>query len=153
MGVVSFYQLGASPLAEALMALIGKARGAGLRIVLRGSDPAQMAALDAALWLGPADSFLAHGLAGGPHDADQPVLLTTLPDAPNGADCLMAVGGAPVSPTEAGKYARSMILFDGADDAALQAARAQWRSLTAAACKAEFWAQQDGRWLKMAESK
>ena len=77
MGDVYFYHLTRQPLEHTLPALLGKARQAGWRIAVRGTDAARMAWLDDQLWLGADDAFLPHGLAGGPHDADQPILLTT----------------------------------------------------------------------------
>ena len=56
--------------------------------------------LDQKLWLGPEEKFLAHGLAGGAHDALQPVLLSASPGNGNDAECLMAVDGAEVAASE-----------------------------------------------------
>jgi len=131
--------------------LLGKARQAGWRIAVRGTDQARLSWLDEKLWLGPEESFLAHGIAGSDHDADQPILLTT-GDAVNDAVCLMAVDGAEVSSDEVNALERVCILFDGNDDAALSAARTQWKTLTAAGCSAQYWSEDSGRWEKKAES-
>ena len=77
MGAVYFYHLTRRPLEHTLPTLLDKARGAGWRVAVRGPDPDRLAWLDEKLWLGPEDRFLPHGLAGGPHDAAQPILLTT----------------------------------------------------------------------------
>ena len=114
----------------------------------RGAD--RLDWLDEKLWLG--EGFLPHGRAGGEFDADQPVLLTTSAEAPNGAVCLMAVDGADVTPEEVGSLERSCILFDGNDGNAVEAARDQWRKLTEAGCSAQYWSQESGRWAKKAES-
>ena len=45
-----------------------------------------------------------------------------------------------------------MVLFDGNDPAAVEAARGQWRRLTGAGAKAQYWAEAGGRWQKKAES-
>ena len=76
MGAVYFYHLTRQPLEHTLPVLLDKARQAGWRIAVRGTDPARMDWLDEKLWLGPEDGFLPHGRAGGPHDAEQPILLT-----------------------------------------------------------------------------
>ncbi len=110
-----------------------------------------MAWLDEKLWLGPEDGFLPHGIAGGPADADQPVLLTTAADLPNGAVCLMTVDGAEVSKDEVQAMERVCVLFDGNDPAAVQAARVQWKTLTDAGCSAQYWSEESGRWEKKAE--
>lgn len=148
MGAVFFYELQGAPLETTLPMLLDKARGQGWRVLVRGTDPALLAQLDAALWQGPVDHFLPHGLAGGPHDADQPVLLGDLP-ATDFA-CVMAVGGAAVTPEEAVQLARACILFDSAEDAKAQA-RLQWKTLTDAGIAAQYWAQEGGRWVKKAE--
>ncbi|MFT7593460.1 MAG: DNA polymerase-3 subunit chi [Paracoccaceae bacterium] len=151
MGAVYFYHLTRQPLEHTLPLLLGKARGADWRIAVRGRDASRMAWLDERLWMGPDDGFLPHGLAGGPHDADQLILLTTAPEAANAPDCLMAVDGADVSAPEVDALQRVCILFDGNDPDALQAARGQWKALTDAGCAAQYWSEESGRWEKKAE--
>jgi DNA polymerase-3 subunit chi len=151
MGAVYFYHLTRSGLAETLVLLLGRALGTGWRVAVRARDPALLERLDGELWLRPEDGFLPHGLAGGPHDADQPVLLTTAASLPNGARCVMAVDGAEVSAAEATALERVCILFDGNDPAAVEAARGQWRGLTGAGVPAQYWSEQGGRWEKRAE--
>ncbi len=151
MGAAYFYHLTRSPLDQALALLIERARAQGWRVAVRGGDAQRLAWLDEKLWLGPEDGFLPHGLAGGPQDADQPVLLTTAAEAPNGAACVMAIDGAPVTAEEAARLERLCILFDGNDAAALQTARTQWKSLTAAGAAAQYWSEESGRWEKKAE--
>lgn len=151
MGAAYFYHLTRRPLEETLPVLLDKARGAGWRIAVRGRDPERMAWLDDRLWVGPEESFLAHGLAGGPHDALQPILLTAGPDAANGPECVMAVDGAAVSAEEVQALNRVCILFDGTDPEAVQHARTQWKALTDAGCSAQYWSEESGRWEKKAE--
>ncbi|MEM6489633.1 MAG: DNA polymerase III subunit chi, partial [Pseudomonadota bacterium] len=91
MAEVAFYHLTDTPLEAVLPTLIGRARTAGWRVAVRGTDVGRMDWLDEKLWLGPEEGFLPHGRAGGPHDADQPVLLTTEAAIPNAAACLMSV--------------------------------------------------------------
>ncbi len=145
-----FYHLTRSP-AEALVpVLIAKSRAAGWVVELRGTDPARLDRLDGVLWQRD-DGFLPHGLAGGPHDARQPVLLTVAGQAaPNDPQCLIAVDGAEVSGKEAKTLQRTCILFDGNDPAAVEHARNQWRALTGAGVAAEYWSEADGRWQKKA---
>ena len=152
MGAAYFYHLTRQPLEAALPMLLGKARGAGWRIAVRGREAARMDWLDEKLWLGPEDGFLPHGRAGGAHDADQPVLLTTDASLANGAACLMAVDGADVSADEVQALQRVCILFDGNDDDAVQVARGQWKALTEAGCAAQYWSQESGAWAKKAEA-
>lgn len=152
MGAAYFYHLTRRPLEATLPMLVGKAFQAGWRVAVRGVDPGRMDWLDQKLWQGPEEGFLPHGLAGGPHDADQPVLLTTASDMPNAAACLMTVDGAGVEPDEVQRLERVCILFDGNDPDAVQVARGQWKALTGAGCSAQYWSEESGRWEKKAEA-
>lgn len=145
MGSALFYHLTRSGPKQLLPVLIGKSLQAGWRIELRGRDRSAQAALDESLWQG--DGFLPHGLAGGPHDARQPVLLTVEGQvAGNAPACVISLEGATVSAAEVAALERACILFDGNDPAALERARDQWRALKAAAAVAEYWSEAGGRW-------
>ncbi|RME14421.1 MAG: DNA polymerase III subunit chi [Alphaproteobacteria bacterium] len=157
MGEIFFYHLTRSPLEEALPMLLERALGAGWRVAVRGREEARLAWLDEQLWLrGGEESFLPHGLAGGAHDARQPILLTAArapaTEAPNRPACLVSVDGAEVTAQEVALLERAMILFDGNDAQALERARGQWRALTAAGVRAKYWSQQSGRWEMKAQS-
>ena len=151
MGEAFFYHMTRSPLEETLPVLLGKALEAGWRVALRARDGDRLDRLDQRLWLGPEEGFLPHGRAGGPHDADQPVLLTCGTERPNGADCLICVDGAEITADEVGEATRAMVLFDGNDAVAVDTARGQWRALTGAGAKAKYWSQESGRWEMKAE--
>jgi DNA polymerase-3 subunit chi len=152
MGAAYFYHLTRAPLNVTLSMLLDKARGAGWRVAVRGTLPAQMDKLDTELWTaGGDDAFVPHGRAGQPHEADQPILLTTTVDMPNGASCLMTVHGAEVDPGEVKSLDRVCVLFDGNDEAAVAQARTQWKALTDAGCAAQYWSEASGRWEKKAE--
>ncbi|WP_209426633.1 DNA polymerase III subunit chi [Pararhodobacter sp. SW119] len=148
MAVARFYHLTRDPPEALLPALIGKALEQGLRVAVRGRDLARLEALDLALWR--AEGFLPHGLCGGPHDADQPVLLcheeTPAPELPNSPRCLITLEATSVGKDEAEALERLCIVFDGTDEAAVTAARVQWRELTAAGVAAEYWNRESGRW-------
>ncbi|SMO57254.1 DNA polymerase III subunit chi [Paracoccus laeviglucosivorans] len=145
MGSALFYHLTRSGPAQLLQTLLGKSLQAGWRVEVRGRDRARQVGLDETLWL--AEGFLPHGLAGGPHDARQPVLLTVEgQDAGNQPRCLIAVDGAEVQGAECAALERACIVFDGNDPDALDRARAQWRTLKAAGVTAEYWSEADGRW-------
>ncbi len=151
MGAVYFYHLTRSPLEAALPMLLDRAMAAGWRVAVRAREAARVEWLDAKLWLGPDDGFLPHGVAGDPHDALQPVLLTK-GELPDGVACLMAVDGAEVDVAECQKVERTCILFDGNDAQSLAAARIQWKALTGAGLQAQYWSEESGRWQKKAEA-
>ncbi len=152
MGAAFFYHLTRSTPETVVAMLATKSLQAGWHVVVRGQDPARLDRLDHELWLGPEEGFLPHGLAGGAHDAAQPVLLTTGDDIPNGAQCLITLEGAQVTPADCTARERVCILFDGNDEAAVDQARGQWRALTGAGCAAQYWSEESGRWQKKAES-
>jgi DNA polymerase-3 subunit chi len=151
-GEVGFYHLTATPLDAALPVMLEKALSRGWRAEVRGRDPARLEALDRALWTWREDAFLPHGLAGGRHDARQPVLLTTAP-AGEAREALFLVAGAAFDAGEAAARTRVALVFDGADERAVEDARGAWRAATAAGLRAVYWAQEEGgRWTKRRES-
>lgn len=152
MGTVLFYHQTRTTPADTLAVNAPRALAQGWRVMVRGTDAAALDHLDAALWLKSGDDgFLPHGLAGGPHDADQPVLLGTGQPA-NGARVLALIDGAGAADAEIAGMERVWVLFDGNDPDRLQAARAQWKAVTAAGHAAQYWSEDSGRWEKKAES-
>ena len=153
MGAAYFYHLTESSLEKALPLLLSKAREQGWRVEVRGTNADRMAALDVALWDCGETAFLAHGLAGGPHDAHQPILLTSDGrPALNEPNCIVCVDGATISAEDVIRVERTMIIFSGFDDGLVQLAREAWKGLTSQNVSAQYWAQEDGRWTKKAES-
>jgi DNA polymerase-3 subunit chi len=152
MGTVMFFHLMQSAPADTLAVNAPRALGQGWRVMVRGTDPALLDLLDQALWLrGGDDSFLPHGLEGGPHDADQPVLLG-LGGPVNDARVLALVDGAEATDAEIAEMERVWVLFDGNDPDRLQAARGQWKAMTTAGHAAQYWSEESGKWEKKAES-
>lgn len=152
MGTVMFFHLMQSAPADTLAINAPRALAQGWRVMVRGTDLAALERLDGQLWLkGGDDSFLPHGLEGGPQDADQPVLLGL--GAPvNGAKVLALVDGAEALDAEIATMERVWVLFDGNDSSRLQAARGQWKAMTSAGHAAQYWSEESGRWEKKAES-
>ena len=146
-----FYHLTESTVDQTARMLIEKSLQAGWRVAVHGTDLERLKWLDEKLWLGPEDGFLPHGLAGGDHDAAQPVLLTADTDAPNQPDCVMSIDGAEIKPGIVQSKERAFILFDGQDGDAVARAREQWKTLTEAGVSAQYWAQEAGRWVMKAE--
>lgn len=150
MGVVMFYHLTRSAPEETLAMLLPRALGQGWRVMVRGTDRAALERLDTRLWMDEANPFLPHGMEGGPHDADQPVLLG-LGAMTNRAQGLFLIDGAETTAEEARPLERVWLLFDGGDGAQLAAARQKWKSLTEAGLSAQYWSEESGRWEKKAE--
>jgi DNA polymerase-3 subunit chi len=119
-------------------------------VVIRGREAAEIQQLDDALWQGPAEEFLPHGLAGAAQEADQPVLLALEGhEAPH--DCLICISGSAVTADEVLSSKRVCILFQDDNGQHIQNARAQWKSLTEAGIAAKYWSQAQGNWTLQAE--
>ncbi len=149
MALVMFYQLSVSTAEDALSLILPRALQQGWRVMVRGTDAARLDRLDAKLWLGA--DFLPHGREGGPHDADQPVLIGQ-GAAANNADALALIDGAEATEAEILQMQRVWLLFEKTDDARLAAARARWKALSAAGVAAQYWSDEAGRWEKKAEN-
>jgi DNA polymerase III subunit chi len=147
---VLFYHLQRKPFEAVLPALLEKSLERGWRAVVQATSAERLAALDDHLWTFSDESFLPHATDKEPDAAEQPVVLTLGEGNPNAAAIRFLVEGAPV-PAEVGGYERVVRIFDGEDEEALAAARADWKSVKAAGHEATYW-QQDprGRWEKKA---
>lgn len=144
---ILFYHLTRQPLDKALPALLEKCIERKWSVVVQASSPERVSALDDALWIYSDESFLPHGA--GPDGADEPVWLTDTEANPNGAAVRALVDGA--APPDLSPYERALILFDGNDQEALDAARGQWKSLKALGHAVTYWKQgDDGRWKREA---
>ncbi len=150
MGLVMFYHLTRSGAVDTLITLITRASARNWRVMVRGGDEAHLARLDDLLWVNPADGFLCHGLVGGAHDGDQPVLLGQGPVV-NAAKVLALIDGALPIPDEIATLERVWVLFDGGDAGALDAARGLWRRVTEAGHPAQYWTEDTGSWLMKME--
>lgn len=109
-------------------------------------DSDQLARLDAALWEQQPEHFLAHGTAGGPHDARQPILLGETCAAANGAELLALADG--VWREEAEAFARVFLFFDESGRAA---ARQVWKQFDGREdVEREFYELDGGKWARKA---
>ncbi|MBP7002843.1 DNA polymerase III subunit chi [Amaricoccus sp.] len=147
MAEVLFYRLSESPVEAALPGLLGRSLERGWRVLLRIGADAGLAFLDERLWTFRDDTFLPHGVAGGRHDASQPVLLTRGSDNANAANVLMLVMGARAGVDEMARYDRACLFFEAGDAAAVETARDDWRAVVAAGLPAKYWAEEGGRWV------
>lgn len=145
---VWFYHLERTGLDQALPELLEKTLARGWKAVVRTPAPERIEHLDGWLWAYRDDSFLPHAPAAEPGAARQPILLTTETGNPNAADALFLVDGA--EPGELGGYTRCVVLFDGANDEQLAAARALWSRLKGQGLPVSYWKQQARGWEKQA---
>ncbi len=146
---IGFYHLTRTRLDQALPRLLGRVLAAGGRAFVLCGDIERARALDAALWTVAEPDWLPHGLAGGEHDAMQPVLIGTADVAPgNGARFLFLVDGA--DSARLSDYDRVLDLFDGADAQAVAAARGRWAAAKAGGHALAYWQQGSGGWEKKA---
>lgn len=150
MALAMFYHLTRSTAEDTVQMLLPRALQMGWRVMIRGTNAAALGHLDSQLWLGADDGFLPHGLSGGKHDADQPVLIGAGP-ASNGARGIFLIDGAVASIDEARQMDRVWLLFDSADPEAMTAARGEWKRLTDAGIPAQYWSEDSGRWEKKSE--
>ena len=140
---VDFYQLSTTPVEDALPALAVKMRESGAWVLVVSGDQAQLTRLSEALWA-VKDNFLAHGLAGGLHDARQPILLANNLDASNAARFLALADGK--WREGAKEFERVFLLFD---NSMIDDARATWRSLDGReGLERKFWRQEGKGWVE-----
>ena len=147
---ILFYHLQGQKLEGVLTPLLEKSLERGWKVIVQGASEERIDALDAHLWTYRDDSFLPHGTWREPEAAAQPVLLTVNEGNPNAANVRFLIDGAPV-PGDADAYARIVLVFDGEDEDAVTAARAQWTDAKAKGFEATYWQpDENGRWVKKA---
>ena len=140
-----FYHLTRTTAEQALPALLGRTLAAGKRAVVR-CDAARVAAWDTALWVCAAPDWLPHGTAAMGEADLQPIWITELDEAPNGATFLFLLDGQ--ESARLASFERVFDLFDGGDGAAVAAARARWRAAQAAGHALTYWQQGARGWEK-----
>ena len=126
--------------------------GRGWRVVVQTVDDLRLKALDDLLWTFDKTSFLPHATMREANAAAQPVLLTTDAGNANAAQMRVYVEGAEIAPDLAkDAYERVIVMFDGANEAELEAARAQWTRLKREGFALEYWQQgETGGWKRTA---
>lgn len=144
-----FYHLEQASPDAVLPDLLEKTRARGWKALVVSPDEDRLKLLDMALWTERAESFLPHGLAREAHAERQPILLSSEQDPVNGAECLFLLDGE--LPTDPDAFTRTLLLFDGHDEQAIQAARGLWKTSAAAGHTISYWKQSEtGRWEKKA---
>jgi len=147
---ILFYQLKGQSLEQVLPPLIQKSLERGWRVAVQASSDERIEALDAHLWTWRDDAFVPHGTWREAEAAQQPVLLMLDETNPNGAAVRFLVEGASM-PGDIAAYQRLVVLFDGEDPEALEAARARWGKAKEDGFAVTYWlADTNGRWQRQA---
>ena len=142
---IRFYHLQRTALEAALPPMLEKTLERGHRAVVMAGSEERVEHLTDHLWTYNDRSFLPHGSARDGNAAQQPIWLTTADENPNEAQVLFLTDGA--SSEKIAGYELCVELFDGNDDAAVQAARARWKSYKDAGHTLTYWQQSaEGRW-------
>lgn len=141
---IDFYHLTSAPLERVLPSICDKVVASGQRLLIVAASD-RLPALDRELWTYAPEAFLPHGVAGGPRDADQPVLLSAETEAANGARNIAIADG---------EWRDAALSFDRAffffDAATIDNARTSWRALKDRhGAERHYWKQdEDGRWVE-----
>lgn len=144
-----FYHLLRFRLEEALPRLLERVLASGQRAVVVAGSAERVEDLTLMLW-DQRDLWIPHGSARDGYAGDQPVWLTDDPqDCPNGAQVLVLCDG--MDSPRAAKMNRTLDLFNGHDDAAVEAARERWKARQTAGFSLYYWRQDEvGRWTEQA---
>ncbi len=146
MSDIGFYHLTRSTAEQALPALLGRTLQTGARALVLCGSPARVEALDQALWLCPEPDFLPHGTTRMGHAELQPIWISDVPENPNGAGYLFLLDGANMP--DLAEFSRVFDLFDGNDEAAVQAARQRYKAAREAGHGLTYWQQTAKGWEK-----
>ena len=141
---VDFYQLTRDPAEKVLPIIAQKILNNGQRFFIVATKELQLEKVSVALWALKPDSFLAHQRAGVGDDSRQPILLSNLVAATNGARFVAIADG--IWREEALEFERIFYLFppERTDDA-----RAAWRALAEnEAVERRYWKQDGGKWVQ-----
>ena len=154
---VRFYHLQRARLEEVLPVILERCHQRGERALVLAGSTERVEALAALLWTYRPDSFLPHGTARDGEAARQPVFLAPADSLageaanPNGAPVLILSDGA--RHPQIGGFRLVCELFDGHDEAAVAAARAQWRTCREAGHAVVYFQQGDnGKWQETARA-
>jgi DNA polymerase-3 subunit chi len=147
---IVFYHLKGQSLEQVLPSLLQRSLERGWRVTVQGATDERIAALDAHLWTWRDDAFLPHGTWREAGATEQPILLTTNDDNPNGAAVRFLVEGASM-PGDPSIYQRVVLLFDDDDPDAVEQARTRWSEAKAAGFDVTYWQpDENGRWQRKA---
>lgn len=147
---IRFYHLQRSSLDAALPRMLERTYERGERAVVLLGSAERVEVLASRLWTYGEGSFLPHGTARDGRPEAQPIWLTAEDENPNDAQVLFLADGA--RSDRVGSYVKCVELFDGADEAAVAAARRRWQDYQAQGHKLLYFQQDEaGRWQLKAE--
>ena len=150
MSEVWFYHLENQPLDHVLPRIVAKAIERGLPLVIETTSTEQVMKISDMLWAAEDVAFLPHGFEGDGQGELQPVWLTSGTDNPNQSKMRIYTHGA--IPTDIATLSRAMLMLDGSDPQALDAARAEWKRHKADGHSVSYWRQDEsGKWQNQAK--
>jgi DNA polymerase-3 subunit chi len=145
---VLFYHLQNMALDNVLPPLLEKSIERGWRVVVQGTSEERADALDAHLWTYRDDSFLPHATWRVSDAQDQPIVLAIGEANPNRANVRFLIENAAL-PGDCDRYERIVVVFNGDEDEALNAARAAWSDCKSRGFAVTYWQADDyGRWQR-----
>jgi DNA polymerase-3 subunit chi len=145
---VLFYHLQNMSLENVLPPLLEKTFERGWRAVVHTTSEERADALDAHLWTYRDDSFLPHATWRIKDACEQPIVLTIDGHNPNQATVMFLIDNAPL-PENPEVYERLVLVFDGDDGVALEAARTVWADCKSRGFDVTYWQADDrGRWQR-----
>jgi DNA polymerase III subunit chi len=149
MGEVFFYHLEGSVAEDVLPDLLQRGVARGLKLAVEVPDAERLQTFSQKLWALEDVAFLAHGLEGEPFPEKQPIWLAAGDGNPNNATFRFYFGGA--FPALDVGYERVSVLFEGANESELQAARQSWRDFKSRGAVVKYWKKDEtGRWADLA---
>jgi DNA polymerase-3 subunit chi len=142
---VDFYQLSRDPAELVLPRLAQGTLDAGERLLVVSEDADQLVRISEVLWTHKPETFLANGMAGGTHDARQPILLSQTAQPANGARYLALADGVWRDMPEGLDPAERVFLLFPPER--IDNARGCWRMLgTHEGVERKYWRQDGGKW-------
>jgi DNA polymerase III subunit chi len=142
---IMFYHLEHKPWEQVLPAQLSKALDRGWRCVVQIGREERVEDVSELLWKNETDIFLTHGTKADGKADRQLIWLTAETDNPNSATVRFFIEGAIVE--NVAELTRAAILFDGRDENAVTAARADWKRLKAEGHEISYWQQDENyRW-------
>jgi DNA polymerase-3 subunit chi len=150
MADVAFYHLQTVSLETALPQLLAKCLERDWRVVVEVGEPSRLKELDDHLWTFSEASFLPHAGEGAADRERQPIWLSATSDNPNDAAVRFFVEGAlPNEDHDLSAYQRAILMFDGTQPDAVQAARGVWKTLRDDGHTLSYWRQSEtGAWQR-----